>query len=89
MSLTKNLGMLLLSVWLLLTGLIPLLFGTPYRYGHPRDRCRSLDPGGTVDPQTTITRPNRALERTRGSVVDVRLTPRSFSVCWRDAQRER
>jgi hypothetical protein len=25
MSLTKNLGMLLLSVWLILTGLIPLL----------------------------------------------------------------
>src|SRR5215470_11282183 len=54
------------------------LFGTPHRYGHPRDRCGSLDPGGTVDLQRTITRPNRALERTRESVVSVRLTPRSF-----------
>jgi len=52
MKVTKNLGMLLLAAWLILTGLIPSaqfrLLGTGHGDGDPRHRGRRLDRRGAI-----------------------------------------
>jgi hypothetical protein len=54
MKLTKNIGMLLLGIWLILSGLIPLLhlsfsaLGHPH--GDPRHRCGRARLAGAIGP---------------------------------------
>jgi len=63
MKVTKNLGMLLLAAWLILTGLIPSaqfrLLGTGHGDGDPRHRGRRLDRCGPIE-RGAVTRVARA-----------------------------